>query len=121
MTVTVPTARISRILDAISVLSLGNDDPKRTRITITEDDELAIVEHTINELSADLTEMRTRNRQAQETIEAQRLAIRTLAAPVIELIKRLGFEVLQKPADGHRTELERIVNELVGAGQGAAT
>ncbi len=118
MTVTVPAERMGKILDVVSVLSLGNVEPERTQIAVKDDDELALLEHTLNDLGAELAEMRVESQQARETIEAQRRAIRALAAPIVELIKRLGLEVVQKPAGGRRTELELIVDELVSGGRG---
>ena len=129
MTMTVPVERINRIIDVISVLSLGNLDPEKTRISVTEEDEFAILEHTLNELSSELSSTRIQNQQAMEaiekskkdleekleTIEAQRLAIRDLSTPIIELwediltLPIVGVVDTQRSVEMTQRLLHRIV------------
>ena len=114
MTVEIPVARLNKIIDALSVLALGNVEPERTQIAVSDEDDLALLEHTLNELSAELAALRIESQRSNETIQAQRLVIRSLATPAVELVKLLGLQV-QTPAGGCRKELELIVNELLGA------
>src|SRR5512133_539644 len=121
--------RINRIIDVVSVLSVGNLDPKKTHIEVTEEDDFAVLEHTLNELSNALLETRTQNQQAMEavessrkeleeklaTIEQQRTAIRDLSTPIIELwediltLPIVGIVDTQRSVEMTQRLLHRIV------------
>ncbi|MBZ4415644.1 STAS domain-containing protein [Myxococcus sp. RHSTA-1-4] len=91
--------RISRIIDVLSMISVGEFSPERTTIPIHEQDDLAALEETLNvfvrELAATrrehedaLVRLATSHREMEEklsTIERQREAIRDLSTPIIEL------------------------------------
>lgn len=111
---TITPERINRIIDAMSVLSLGAHDPQKTWIAVTEEDEFSIVEHALNELSGDLSAARTESERLAEIVEAQRQAIRLLSEPLAILLKQLGIQVAQQPADTNRKELKIIMDELRG-------
>jgi rsbT co-antagonist protein RsbR len=98
--VQVSTDRIQRMIDVISLISLGEFDPQLTRIdtgNVTED--FARLEESLNILSRELAEARQQNeastkrielsrRELEEKlamIERQQLTIRDLSTPIIEL------------------------------------
>lgn len=97
--ITIPKERFDRLMDVLAVMSLGDLDPSRTQLEITHDDEFSVVEHTLNLLGDELRAARSAGevsmqkveaaRQELEeklnTIEQQRLAIRDLSTPIIEL------------------------------------
>ncbi len=125
----VSVERINRIIDVVSVLSVGNLDPEKTRIKVTEDDDFSVLEHTLNELSNELLETRTQNQQQMEalessrkeleeklaTIERQRTAIRDLSTPIIELwediltLPIVGIVDTQRSVEMTQRLLHRIV------------
>lgn len=97
---TVAARRIKRIVDVISLISLGEFDPTMTTLeTPDPPDAFAFVEESLNVLARELAETRVENdahvaqlNQAQvdmaeklATIERQQLAIRDLSTPIIEL------------------------------------
>ncbi|MFP2911882.1 STAS domain-containing protein [Pyxidicoccus sp. 3LFB2] len=91
--------RISRIIDILSMISVGEFSAERTTIAINEEDELAALEETLNVFVRELantrreheeavTRLATSHREMEEklaTIERQREAIRDLSTPIIEL------------------------------------
>ncbi|MBU8895628.1 STAS domain-containing protein [Corallococcus sp. M34] len=96
---TVRPDRVSRIIDVLSMISVGQYDAARTTLSIQEQDEFAALEETLNVFVRELSATRRENedalarleaghRELQEkltTIEQQRLAIRDLSTPIIEL------------------------------------
>ncbi|WP_164017172.1 STAS domain-containing protein [Pyxidicoccus trucidator] len=92
-------ARIGRIIDVLSMISVGEYSAERTTIPIDDIDELASLEETLNvfvrelattrrEHEAAVTRLATSHREMEEklsTIERQREAIRDLSTPIIEL------------------------------------
>lgn len=91
--------RIGRIIDVLSMISVGVYDEARTTIPIHETDEFASLEETLNVFARELASTRREhdetmnrlaasNREMEEklaTIERQREAIRDLSTPIIEL------------------------------------
>ncbi|NMO16292.1 STAS domain-containing protein [Pyxidicoccus fallax] len=91
--------RISRIIDVLSMISVGEYSPERTTIPVQDADELAALEETLNVFTRELASTRheheemlnrlaTSNRELEEklaTIDRQREAIRDLSTPIIEL------------------------------------
>nr|BDT33657.1 STAS domain-containing protein [Myxococcus sp. MH1] len=91
--------RIGRIIDVLSLISVGEFSSARTTIDIREQDELAALEETLNifvrELASTrreheeaLTRLAASHRELEEklsTIDRQRDAIRDLSTPIIEL------------------------------------
>lgn len=96
---TINPERISRIIDVLSVISVGEFSPERTTIPINEEDPLSALEETLNVFVRELgttrreheeavTRLATSHRELEEklaTIERQREAIRDLSTPIIEL------------------------------------
>jgi rsbT co-antagonist protein RsbR len=99
-TTAIALARIQRIVDVISLISLSDFDPGRTLIPTGEfADEFARVEEALNILTRELAETHRQNEAFVEkleasrreleaklvTIERQQSAIRDLSTPIIEL------------------------------------
>jgi rsbT co-antagonist protein RsbR len=91
--------RLRRVIEALSVVSLGDFDLNAVSIETSQDDEFAVLEETVNIVARELAETREQSerqlRQIQEsrhvleerlaTIELQRLAIRDLSTPMLEV------------------------------------
>lgn len=91
--------RLGRLLQALSVASVGEFDNAREVLRVEHDDALAELEHTITIFLAELEQTERANAQAMreveqsrdelqlqlETVERQRMAIRELSTPVIDL------------------------------------
>ncbi|MFP2905943.1 STAS domain-containing protein [Pyxidicoccus sp. 3LFB2] len=91
--------RLERVRDVLAMISLGEFDPDQHLIPVSEEDAFSPFEETINlfarQLHASLRENEQSIRQLEEarremeeklaTIERQRLAIRDLSTPIIEL------------------------------------
>ncbi|NPC86026.1 STAS domain-containing protein, partial [Pyxidicoccus fallax] len=98
-TVTVDQDRIERIRDLLAMISLGEFDPAQHLIPIAGEDAFSPFEETINlfarqlhasvhESEQALLKLDSARRELEEklaTIEQQRLAIRDLSTPIIEL------------------------------------
>ncbi|ADO73225.1 STAS domain-containing protein [Stigmatella aurantiaca] len=91
--------RIERIRDVLAMISLGEFDPTQHLIPIQEEDAFSSLEETINifarqlyvsvrENEASIQKLDTIRKDLEEklaTIERQRVAIRNLSTPIIEL------------------------------------
>lgn len=91
--------RINRIIQVLSLISVGHHDSATTTIDVTQTDDLAMLEETLNIFTRELASARAANQQYVKqlevsqkeleeklgTIERQRLAIQDLSTPVIEL------------------------------------
>jgi rsbT co-antagonist protein RsbR len=97
---TVSAERLRRIVDVLSLVSLGEFDPAKTTIDIEgKTDAFARVEASLNVMTSELAEARVANdeyvarlqtsrrdlEEKLETIERQRHTIRDLSTPIIEL------------------------------------
>ncbi len=85
--------RLRRVIDVLSIASLGEFDPEKVVIPLEgREDDLAMLEQTVNILVAELADAKRKNQQAAEamreklaTIERQQLSIRDLSTPIIEI------------------------------------
>jgi rsbT co-antagonist protein RsbR len=98
-TVAVNLDRLERVRDVLAMISLGEFDPNQHLIQVGEEDAFSSFEETINlfarQLHASVQEnaqsiqklesARTELEEKLATIEQQRLAIRDLSTPIIEL------------------------------------
>ncbi|MFP2931324.1 STAS domain-containing protein [Pyxidicoccus sp. 3LG] len=121
--------RISRIIDVLSMISVGEYAPERTTINILEHDELAALEETLNVFVRELATTRreheeavnrlaTSHRELQEklsTIERQREAIRDLSTPIIELWEDILTLPIVGVVDTQRSVemTERLLHRIV--------
>ncbi|MBZ4416837.1 STAS domain-containing protein [Myxococcus sp. RHSTA-1-4] len=97
--ITVDLDRLERIRDLLAMISLGEFDPAQHLIPVTGADEFSGFEETINLFARQLHASVRENEQSMQkldsarreleeklsTIEQQRLAIRDLSTPIIEL------------------------------------
>ncbi|MCP3145350.1 STAS domain-containing protein [Pyxidicoccus xibeiensis] len=128
-TVEIDLDRLERIRDVLSMISLGEFDPAQHLIPVTEEDAFSSFEETINlfarQLHASVREnelsiqkLEGTRRELEEklsTIEQQRLAIRDLSTPIIELwedvltLPIVGVMDTQRSLDMTERLLHRIV------------
>jgi rsbT co-antagonist protein RsbR len=126
---TIAKDRIRRIVDVLSMVSVGHFDPAETTIEIPHEDEFGMLEGTVNILTRELAEARNENdRYVRELetqrveleeklamIERQQLAIRELSTPIIELwddvltLPIVGIVDSERSVDMTERLLHRIV------------
>ncbi|NTX03941.1 STAS domain-containing protein [Myxococcus sp. CA051A] len=126
---TVDPERVGRIIDVLSLISVGEFSPERTTISIREQDELAALEETLNvfvrelattrrEHEEALTRLAASHRELEEklsTIDRQRDAIRDLSTPIIELwediltLPIVGVVDTQRSVEMTERLLQRVV------------
>ncbi|QSQ27708.1 STAS domain-containing protein [Pyxidicoccus parkwayensis] len=121
--------RIGRIIDVLSMISVGEFSPERTTIPIHEMDELAALEETLNVFVRELATTRkdheealnrlaTSHRELEEklsTIDRQREAIRDLSTPIIELWEDILTLPIVGVVDTQRSVemTERLLHRIV--------
>ncbi|WP_163997013.1 STAS domain-containing protein [Pyxidicoccus caerfyrddinensis] len=121
--------RIGRIIDVLSMISVGQFAPEWTTIPINETDELAALEETLNVFVRELattrreheeavTRLATSHREMEEklaTIERQREAIRDLSTPIIELWEDILTLPIVGVVDTQRSVemTERLLHRIV--------
>lgn len=128
-TLAVAPERINRIIEILSLISVGQFDEAQTTIQIEHQDEFAMLEETLNVFNRELVQARTTTErytkqleasraELQEklaTIERQRLAIQDLSTPVIELwddivtLPVVGIVDTQRSVEMTEKLLRRIV------------
>jgi rsbT co-antagonist protein RsbR len=95
--------RLRRVIEALSVVSLGDFDLKVVSIETTQNDEFAVLEETVNIVARELADAREQKErhlqdllQSQQmleeriaTIEQQRIAIRDLSTPLLEVWEKV--------------------------------
>ena len=121
--------RINRIIEVLSLISVGHYDEATTTIDVRNTDDLAMLEQTLNIFTRELAAARqanadyTRKLEASQkeledklgTIERQRLAIQDLSTPVIELwddivtLPVVGIVDTQRSVEMTEKLLRRIV------------
>lgn len=91
--------RLRRVIEALSVVSLGEFDPNVVAIETDHNDEFAVLEETVNIVARELADAREQKEQHLQdllqsrqileqrlaTIEQQRIAIRDLSTPMLEV------------------------------------
>lgn len=125
----VAKARLERMLEVLSLISIGEFDPVQTTIKVTNEDEFGVVEETLNVFTRELADSRRETEAAMikleqsrmeleeklSTIERQRLAIQDLSTPVIELwediitLPVVGIVDTQRSVEMTEKLLRRIV------------
>ncbi|ADO69749.1 STAS domain-containing protein [Stigmatella aurantiaca] len=121
--------RISRIIDVLSMISVGHFDPHITTLPIQEQDDFAVLEETLNifvrelattrqENDETLARLAASNRDLEEkltTIERQRMAIRDLSTPIIELWEDILTLPIVGVVDTQRSVemTERLLHRIV--------
>lgn len=129
---TVQRDRLQRLVDVLSIVSVGEYEPEALVIETEHEDELAHVEETLNILLRELAESRLENekyiraleqskRELQEklsTIERQELAIRDLSTPIIELWDDILTLPLVGVVDTERSVemTEQLLHRIVSSG-----
>jgi rsbT co-antagonist protein RsbR len=123
--------RLRRVIDVLSIASLGEFDPARVVIPLEgREDDFAMLEQTVNVLVSELAEAKHKNDRAAEaiersrdqlaeklqTIERQQTAIRDLSTPIIELwddiltLPIVGLVDTQRSVEMTERLLHRIVD-----------
>jgi rsbT co-antagonist protein RsbR len=121
--------RISRIIDVLSMISVGQFDTERTTLPVVDHDEFAALEETLNVFVRELAATRRENEEAMErleaghrelqekltTIEQQRMAIRDLSTPIIELWEDILTLPIVGVVDTQRSVemTERLLHRIV--------
>lgn len=124
--------RLKRLVDVLSLVSVGRYDPDAVMIETEYEDELAHVEETLNILIRELADARHENdnyirelerskEELQEklsTIERQELAIRDLSTPIIELWDDILTLPLVGVVDSERSVemTEQLLHRIVASG-----
>jgi rsbT co-antagonist protein RsbR len=125
----VSSERIERLINVLSLLSVGQFDPNTNSIALETEDEFAMLEGTLNVFTKELSEAQAKNREYMKTVESaraeleeklatieqQRLAIADLSTPVIELwddivtLPVVGMVDTQRSVEMTEKLLRRIV------------
>jgi rsbT co-antagonist protein RsbR len=131
--ITISAERISRFIDVLAMLSVGRFESHFTTLPIEVQDEFSVLEETLNifvrematvrqENDETLARLAASNREMEEkltTIEQQRMAIRDLSTPIIELwediltLPIVGVVDTQRSVEMTERLLHRIVQDKV--------
>ena len=123
--------RLRRVIEALSVVSLGDFELNTVAIETSHDDEFAVLEETVNIVARELAEAREQNerhlrelRQSRAmlqerlaTIERQRIAIKDLSTPMLEVWEHIlalpviGIIDADRSMDLTSTLLQRIADK----------
>ena len=95
--VEIDKARVERIIEVLSLISIGEFSPERTQIKVESEDDVGMLEETLNVFTTELAQARLQSEESMQkliasrveleeklsTIERQRMAIQDLSTPVI--------------------------------------
>jgi rsbT co-antagonist protein RsbR len=129
--VTLSPERISRVIDVLAMIAVGRFDTPVTTLPIETQDPFSVLEETLNifvrelattrqENEETLARLAASNRELEEkltTIEQQRVAIRDLSTPIIELwediltLPIVGVVDTQRSVEMTERLLHRIVQD----------
>lgn len=119
-TLTIDVARLERLRDVLAFLSVDEFDPEKIQIAVTDDDELGLIEETVNVFALEFAQSKMRTAELEkerlETIERQRLAIADLSAPIMDVwdgviaLPVIGLVDTQRSVELTERLLERIAN-----------
>lgn len=117
-TITIDVSRLERLRDVLAFLSVDEFDPEKIQIPVSNDDDFALIEETINVFAAEFAAAKQRalelERERLETIERQRLAIADLSAPIMDVwdgvlaLPVIGLVDTQRSVELTERLLERV-------------
>jgi rsbT co-antagonist protein RsbR len=128
--VLVSRERLQRIIDVLSLVSLGEFDAETVHVAAhSEEDEFALLEETMNILTSELATAHAENsryvaelqrsqsvlEEKLETIQRQQLAIQDLSTPIIEIWDNILTLPVVGIVDSQRSldMTERLLNRIV--------